>query len=99
MKREARELMTTIATKFNFEPTKIFQMINVNQLGLNIKVDDDVVRELPEGQDMTVEFARIPAPHPRSEWYEAVDGISGSEELTGTQGVFKSEGYLLKLIF
>ena len=99
MKREAKELITTIAAKFNIDPTKIYQMINVNQKGLNIKIDDDVVRELPEGQDMILEFSRITTPPIRCEWDEDVDGISSSEELPGVQGVTQSEGYLLKLIF
>jgi hypothetical protein len=95
MKREAKELISTIATKYNFEPAKIFQIINVNQNGLNIKADDDVVREVPGCQGMILEFSRITAPPVRGEWDEGVDGISSS----GVEGVIQSEGYLLKLIF
>jgi len=31
----------------------------VHNNGLNVVVDDDVVRELPEGQDMVVEFSDL----------------------------------------
>jgi hypothetical protein len=98
IKREAKELITTIATKYNFEPTKISRVVDVNQKGLNIKVDDDVVRELPEGQDMILEFSRIKAPPVRREWDEGVDRIciSSRWELTGVQGVIQSGDYLLR---
>jgi hypothetical protein len=95
VKREAKELITSIAAKCNFEPTQVLQVINVNQNGLKIQVDDDVVREVPEGQVMILEFSRITEPPVRGEWDEAVDGISSS----GVLGVTQSEGYLLKLIF
>jgi hypothetical protein len=90
MKREARELTSSIAMKFNFEPTRILQMINVNQNGLSIKVDDDVVRELPEGQDMILEFSRITAP---------VDAVLDGEHGSAVQNVVESESYILKLVF
>ena len=79
MKREAKELITSIAAKCNFEPTQVLQVINVNQKGLNIKVDDDFVRELPEGQDMILEVSRITALPVRHEWDKAVDVVSNSE--------------------
>jgi len=90
MKREAKELIASIAMKCSFEATRIRQMINVNQNGLSIKVDDDVVRELPEGQDMILEFSRITAP---------VDAVLDGEQGSAVQNVIESEGYILKLIF
>jgi hypothetical protein len=73
-------------------------MIYVNQMGLNIEVDDDVVCELPEGQDMILEFSRITAPPVKHEWDE-VDAIFDSEEFSAVQNVTECEGYLMKLIF
>jgi hypothetical protein len=83
MKREAKELISSIAMKCNFEPTRILQMIN-------IKVDDDVVRELPEGQDMILEFSRITTP---------IDAVLNGEQGSPVRNVVESEGYILKLIF
>ncbi len=83
MKREARELTTSIAIKYNFEPTRVLQMINFNHNGLSIKVDNNVVRELPEGRDMILEFSRITAP---------VDAILDSENGSAVQNVAESEG-------
>ena len=99
MMREAKELLTTISMKYNFEPTKIFQKINVNQKGLNIKDDNDVVRELPEGQDMILEFSRIKAPSVRREQDQGVDGVLAVRSLLGYSVLSNSGDYLLKLIF
>jgi hypothetical protein len=99
MKRDAKELVTSIAAKCNFEPAKIVQMINVNQKGLKIKVDDDVVRELPEGQDMILEYSRIAVPPVKHEWDEADNPNLESEDVSAVQNAIQYEGYILKLIF
>jgi hypothetical protein len=52
MKREAKELIASLTSKCNFDPTSILQMVNVNQNRLSIKADNAAVYELPEGQDM-----------------------------------------------
>ena len=33
--------------------------LRVHANGLNVVIDDDVVRELPEGQDMVVDFSEL----------------------------------------
>lgn len=99
MKRDVKELVTSIAKKCNVEPTKILQTVHVNKHRLNIMVDDDVVHELPEGQDMILEFSSITAPPAKREWNEAVDAILDSEEVRAVQNVIQSEGYELKLIY
>jgi hypothetical protein len=99
MKRDAKELVISIAAKCNFEPAKIVQMINVNQKGLKIKVDDDVVRELPEGQDMILEYSRIAVPPVKHEWDEADNPNLESEDVSAVQNAIQYEGYILKLIF
>jgi hypothetical protein len=99
MKRDAKELVTSIATKCNIEPTKILQTIHVNKKGLNIIVDDDVVHEFPEGQDMVLEFSSITPLPAKREWDETVDVILDSEEVSKVQNVIQFEAYELKLIF
>ncbi len=59
MARTAKELITGIATKCNVDPTQITRTLRVNSKGLKIVVEDDTVQELPEGQDMIVEFSDI----------------------------------------
>ena len=59
MERTVRDLITSIALKCGVEPTQVTHTLRINSKGLKIMVDDDVVRELPEGQDMIVEFAEV----------------------------------------
>lgn len=57
MARTARDLVSGIATKCNVDPAQITRTIRVNPKGIKIMVEDDTVKELPEGQDMLVEFS------------------------------------------
>ncbi|RMD39463.1 hypothetical protein DV735_g5664, partial [Chaetothyriales sp. CBS 134920] len=57
MRRTVRDLITGISRKFQIDPTRVTQVTHVNTKGLHIVVDEDVVREVPEGQDMLVEFS------------------------------------------
>ena len=59
MERSVKDLINNIARKCGVEPTQITRTLRINPKGLKIMVDDDVVRELPEGQDMMVEFAEV----------------------------------------
>ena len=59
MERTVRDLVTSIATKCGVEPTQVTRTLRINPKGLKIVVDDEVVRELPEGQDMIIEFAEV----------------------------------------
>jgi hypothetical protein len=84
MKREVKELVASIAAKCNFNPTKILRVTHVNQKGRNIKVDDDIVREIPDGQDMILEFSSITAPL-KCEWNVAANVIFDSKEVNTVQ--------------
>ncbi|KAJ5390186.1 uncharacterized protein N7496_001254 [Penicillium cataractarum] len=59
--RTVRDLMKKISEKNHLDPSRIVRILHVNQNGLRIMVDDDVVRELPEGQDMIVDIYESPA--------------------------------------
>lgn len=59
MERSVKDLITSIAMKCGVEPEQVTRTLRVNPRGLKIMVDDEVVRELPEGQDMIVEFAEV----------------------------------------
>ncbi|KAJ5287948.1 hypothetical protein N7478_003634 [Penicillium angulare] len=65
--RTVRDLMKKISEKQQIDPSRIVRILHVNEAGLRIMVDDDVVRELPEGQDMIVDIyesddAQSPSP-------------------------------------
>lgn len=59
MDRTANGLIETVARKCRFDPARISRALVVRPHGLNIVLDDDVVSEMPEGQDMTVEFSEL----------------------------------------
>ncbi|KAI4213501.1 MAG: hypothetical protein LQ351_004002 [Letrouitia transgressa] len=59
MERNLKDLVTKIAIKCNVEPKRVIRTLQINPRGLRIVVDDDVVRGLPEGQDMIVEFCDV----------------------------------------
>ncbi|EXJ85847.1 hypothetical protein A1O1_06216 [Capronia coronata CBS 617.96] len=64
MQRSVRDLINGISDKFQVDPHQVTQVTHINSRGLHIIVDEDVVRELPEGQDMIVEFAPLRSEQP-----------------------------------
>lgn len=60
--RTVRDLMYKISEKHSIDPARIVRILHVNQSGMRIMVDDDVVRELPEGQDMLADIYETPSP-------------------------------------
>lgn len=93
-----------IAMKWNIEPTRILRTLHVLPRGLEIDVDDDFIRELPEGQDIIMEIAFIQnAPSVKDEWdmSDVTDAEADSTDGSGrgtSQSVY-TEGYQLRLIF
>lgn len=61
MERTVKDLITSIAMKCGVDSTHVTRTLRINPRGLKIMVDDEVVRELPEGQDMIVEFSEVNA--------------------------------------
>jgi hypothetical protein len=59
LERTLQDLITSIAIKCQVDPSTITRTFRINPKGLRVMVDDEVVRELPEGQDMAVEFFTI----------------------------------------
>ncbi|KAL4913663.1 CP2 transcription factor-domain-containing protein [Aspergillus aurantiobrunneus] len=54
--RTAEELKRKICGKYNIDQTKIVRMLHVVKHDMKIVVDDDIVREIVEGQDMIVDI-------------------------------------------
>ena len=54
--RTARDLMKQISLQ-QIDPAHIVRMTRVKENGMRVMMDDDVVRELPEGQDMIVDIS------------------------------------------
>ncbi|KAF7920089.1 hypothetical protein EAE99_008210 [Botrytis elliptica] len=96
MQRSLKDFTSAIATKWNLEPTKISRTIHVLENGLQVEMDDDVIRELSEGQDFILEVHNIQAPVKR-EW--EMELTVDSDSAGATQSVVHGEGYELKLFF
>ncbi|KIW69653.1 hypothetical protein PV04_05517 [Phialophora macrospora] len=64
MQRTVKDLINNISNKFQIDPQRVTRVTHVNSRGLHIIVDEDVVRELPEGQDMIVELTPLETDQP-----------------------------------
>ncbi|KAI9052576.1 hypothetical protein LZ554_003919 [Drepanopeziza brunnea f. sp. 'monogermtubi'] len=98
MQRTLKDFTNGIATKWNIEPTKILRTLHILDRGLQVEVDDDVIRELVEGQDVIMEISEIQNPVKR-EWEMSLDVQVDGDNASGTQHVTHTEGYELRLMF
>jgi hypothetical protein len=75
MQRTVKDLINAISEKFQVDPTSVMRVTHLNSKGLQIIVDEEVVRELPEEQDMIVEFSKMHPEQPvKSEARESPGG-------------------------
>jgi hypothetical protein len=100
MQRTLKDFINGIAVKCGLEPTKVLRTTHVNPNGLHIEVDEEVVRELPEGQDMLVELNHIKADSPPSkrEWDISLDTVVDGD-VDVARHIVQGEGFELKLHF
>lgn len=101
MQRTLKDFTDAIATKWGIEPTMVLRTLHVLQQGLEVEVDDDVIRELAEGQDMVMDISKISKPEAdlKREWDMAVDVMVDSESAGPPQHVVHKEGFEIRLIF
>ncbi|KAK6844039.1 hypothetical protein PG987_004899 [Apiospora arundinis] len=66
-KRTLEEFVGRVAAKWDFDADRIVRTVQVLGSGLKIQVDDDVVREMSEGQDMVLDVAEVEASAPPAE--------------------------------
>lgn len=97
MQRTMREFVARIAHKWNFDANKVSRTIHVLPRGIEVEMDDEVIRELPEGQDMTLEIAELKSPTMKREWEMAVDAPSEAE--MGSPTTTSQRAYELRLSF
>ncbi|KAK5129778.1 hypothetical protein LTR08_002844 [Meristemomyces frigidus] len=103
--RTLRDFNRILATKCNIEPTQILRTIRITRQGLHILLDDECIRALPEGQDMTAEFSEIvpdspskPDTKPEKEWETGRLAVICDGEIPTIENI-NSSGYELKLLF
>ncbi|PGH18905.1 hypothetical protein AJ80_04324 [Polytolypa hystricis UAMH7299] len=82
--RTAQDLIHAISRKCRFDPSRIVRALCARKDGVNIVMDDDVVRELPEGQDMVVEFSELRDSSMDSSM-EGSDSSNGSPSAAGVE--------------
>ncbi|KAK4078032.1 hypothetical protein Purlil1_12096 [Purpureocillium lilacinum] len=78
MKRTLEAFNGRIANKWGLDASKIVRTLHVTQDGLEVEIDDDVVRELKEGQDMRLEVQVMEKQGPSEhKWDMPVDSLAG----------------------
>ncbi|KUI71964.1 hypothetical protein VM1G_07957 [Cytospora mali] len=97
MQRSLGEFVTRIASKWNIDVNRVNRVVHVLQSGLEVEMDDDVIRELSEGQDMTLELVEQKQPVKR-EWEMSLDDAPGEEEEPPVPAL-QQNGYELRLVF
>ena len=96
MSRTLKDFVGAIAMKCNLDPNIVVRTVRISREGLQILFDDECIRELSEGQDMTAEFCETHSENalkPEPQWdLSSADGPSDTENVS-------SMSYELKLLF
>ncbi|KAI9738171.1 MAG: hypothetical protein M1834_008669 [Cirrosporium novae-zelandiae] len=99
MRRSVQELVHGIASKSSMEPARVTRVTRINPKGIKIVVDEEVVRLLPEGQDMIVEFSDIQQNQPvKNEWEGSPCGVQSKSDVD-TMDISTETGVEMKLIY
>lgn len=99
--RTLKDFVRAAALKCNIEPTEVLQTFQITRNGLHILFDDDCIRELPEGQDMTAEFCEINAEatvKPSREWDAGPSDVQCDGDVPSVETT-SSTSYELRLLF
>ncbi|KAH8178482.1 CP2 transcription factor domain-containing protein [Sarocladium implicatum] len=98
MQRTLNTFIKGVASKWGLDSSRVLRTVRVLQSGLEVIVDEDVVRELKEGQDMTLEVEDVVEPPfpARREWEMAVEG---TEEGATKEPTPPPNGLVLRLRF
>lgn len=95
--RTSAELKGRVAAKWDVDPGLIVSMTRVMPGGMEVELDDDVVREAKEGQDMVLEVVET-GNAVKTEWEMMIDAGDGEGEVDGEAGQ-KGKGYELRFHF
>lgn len=97
LERTLKAFTSCIAAKWNLDANKILRIVHVTERGFDVEMDDDVIRELAEGQDLTMEVTTLkntPISELKSEWDMTIDSDN-----TGITPDIPSEGYEIRLTY
>lgn len=59
MERTTSNLLEGILKKVQIDAKYVVRIVTIKRNGMKVIVDDDVVRELPDGQDMVVRLSKV----------------------------------------
>ncbi|KID92482.1 CP2 transcription factor [Metarhizium guizhouense ARSEF 977] len=96
-KRTVEEFNGRISSKWGVEPAKVLRSLRVIQGGLEVEMDDDVIRELREGQDMRLEIEEVieQSTQTKREWEMSLDETGADSDDVAPL----AKGFVLRLTF
>ncbi|KAK7739080.1 hypothetical protein SLS62_011325 [Diatrype stigma] len=99
--RNMAEFISRISAKWGLDPTAVIRAVHVLDSGLEVEMDDDVIRELSEGQNMALEISEVERniPQLKREWEMAVDDIPEADRESTHSAFRTATGYELRLRF
>jgi len=92
--RTLKDFIEATAVKWNLDLPKIHRVIHVLERGIQVDMDDDVIRELAEGRDLVMEIHQSQSPV-KHEWEMSVDGVVNGEQENNVH----TEGFELRFSF
>lgn len=98
MQRTMGEFVARIASKWNLDVNRVTRVVRSLQNGLEVEMDDDVIKELSEGQDMALDIIELKQPVKR-EWEMSLDDAPGEEDDEAPGPTLQQNGYELRLAF
>lgn len=101
MQRTLSEFVTRVSSKWNLDVNRVTRVVRSLQNGLEVEVDDDVIRELSEGQDMTLDIVELSTPKTpvKREWEMSLDDAPGEEDDEVPAPTLQQNRYELRLTF
>ena len=101
MQRTLKEFVARLSAKWNVDPSKVVRVVHVLK-GLEVEMDDDVIAELPEGQDMTLEISDLSSSSKQAamkrEWEMSVDDQNNASDAASAVTA-RMDGYEFRLTF
>ncbi|KXJ90238.1 CP2 transcription factor-domain-containing protein [Microdochium bolleyi] len=84
--RTLHDFVLRTAAKWSIDANAVVRALHVLDGGLEIEMDDDVIRELAEGQAMALEIREVEKKiaQPKREWEMAVDAPDGEKDSTSS---------------
>lgn len=95
--RTVRDFVARIAAKWSLDANKVARTVRVVRPGVEVEMDDDVVRELPEGQDMILDIVEHNSPMKREWDMDMTDAPGESDMVSPTNAAQRS--FELRLSF